>query len=331
MAKLGIIIANTGSPSAASPEAVKSYLAEFLTDKHIMPMNPLMWKLLLNTVILPARSKASAQKYASIWTEQGSPLTVIMASLAQKLEAALGKQGYDVRVVPAASYGSPSLGEALSTCVHAGCSEIVVVPLYPQSAFSTTKVVEDRAYAAWESMQTTLLLPEAPVSTTLHITSAYSTNSCYLQALVHTIQAVGFGSEPHDKLLFAFHSVPLCNINEGDTYDAQVRETTHALAHMLDIAPSDWALGFQCRFDRARTWLSPFVSEAIENLKAQGPIGRLFVIAPNFSVDCLETLYDIDLELREEYKGDLIYIPCLNDSENQVALLIDHLSDYLSD
>lgn len=349
MTKRGIIIANTGSPDAPTPAAVRAYLAEFLTDEHIMPMNPVVWKLLLHTCILPARSKKSAAKYGLIWTEAGSPLTVTMGSLARKLEAALHAQHYDVMVRSAASYGTPSLEDALRACVDAGCDEVVVVPLYPQSAFSTTSVVEDRARAAGAALH----------ASSLKFIPLYYRNPLYTEALARTIRAAGFGEQKDDRLLFAFHSIPRCDLDAGDTYHDQVVETTRAVADLLGLKNDDWALGFQCRFDRSRSWLRPFVPEAIEELESTRPIGRLFVVAPNFSIDCLETLYDIEIELRERYCGDdsgdagdangadnagnadgagkadgacnanrareLVYIPCLNDSDDQVAFLCDEI------
>lgn len=356
MPKRGIVIANTGSPDAPTPEAVKTYLSEFLTDEHIMPMNPAVWKFILHSFILPRRSQKSAAKYALIWTEAGSPLTVTMGSLALKLEAALRSQGVDALVLSAGSYGSPSLAEALRTCIEAGCDEVIVVPLYPQSAYSTTSVVEDRAQAAWRELvarrereQATAPSATPAAIPALSFIPPYYQNPLYTEALAKTIRAAGFGDEPDDRLLFAFHSIPLCDIKEGDTYHDQVVVTTHAVADLLGLNDDDWALGFQCRFDRSRSWLRQFVPEAIEELETARPIGRLFVVAPNFSIDCLETLYDIEIELRERYCGDtannadnannadkanhpreLIYIPCLNDSADQVALLCDEIATALN-
>lgn len=331
MAKVGVLLANTGSPDAPTPEAVSAYLSEFLTDEHIMPMNPHVWKLILHAFILPARSKKSAAKYALIWTDKGSPLTVTMGSLARKLEEELLSRGFEVVVKSCASYGSPSIEDALQTCVNEGCDKVLVVPLYPQSAYSTTCVVEDRARATMGALQmmdaSSSLACSLP---TLHVAPPYYTNPLYISALVQCVQDAGFGTQPGDKLLFAFHSVPRCDLDAGDTYDKQVKETIRAVVDKLGLVEDDWALGFQCRFDKRRTWLNPFVSEAITTLESKNPIGRLFVIAPNFSIDCLETFYDIEIELREQFcthhSGEFIYIPCLNDSQAQVALLADEVS-----
>ena len=132
----------------------------------------------------------------------------------------------------------------------------------------------------------------------------------------------------HTMLMVLMHD--LVEIDAGDTYDKQAKETIRAVVDKLGLVKDDWALGFQCRFDKRRTWLNPFVSEAITTLESKNPIGRLFVIAPNFSIDCLETFYDIEIELREQFcthhSGEFIYIPCLNDSQAQVALLADEVS-----
>lgn len=366
MGKRGIIIANTGTPDAPEPEAVKRYLREFLTDPRICPMNPLAWKFILNAFILPRRSVASAEKYKAIWTPDGSPLTVGMASLAQKLEASLaanasigeaaaadsgapstsGTANASNAPAPvvrcAMSYGSPSLKEALAELRQEGCEEVIVIPLYPQSAYSTTEAVLDRARSALEELDWHPSLVEV---------RGYSGHPLYLAAIADSIRASGFDAAAGDRLLFAFHSIPVTDIDAGDTYGEQAHATTKAIAHELSLTPNAWRIGFQCRFDKSRSWLGPFTMEALEKLEsanqpaehassdrpanAPANAGRLFVIAPNFSVDCLETLYDIEIELREARHvqalavgvdesaavADLRYIPCLNDSDAHVRLL----------
>ncbi len=339
MAKLGIIIANTGSPDAPEPEAVKRYLREFLTDPRICPMNPFVWKLILNAFILPRRCVASAEKYRHIWMPDGSPLTVGMTSLAQKLEANLSEAtksedegdavtGTFAPVVRCAmNYGSPSLKESLEDLRREGCNEIIVIPLYPQSAFSTTEAVLDRISKA---------LADLDWHPTLVEVRGYSEHPLYVSAITDSIRASDFDSASGDRLLFAFHSIPIADIDAGDTYGDQAHATAEAIANDLSLTPNDWGIGFQCRFDKSRSWLGPFTMETLKHLVGDGSISRrLFVVAPNFSVDCLETLYDIEVELREVYHAqalaagvsesttaiNLHYIPCLNDSDAHVRLL----------
>lgn len=390
MGKLGIIVANTGSPDAPEPEAVKRYLREFLSDQRICPMNPRIWKIILNRCILPRRSVASAEKYRLIWTPQGSPLKVAMMSLARKLEAALvaeagaenevgapllapGAGAGDIPLsreletdaagagapaipgpleeaapgeVPAVrcamSYGSPSLETALAELRQAGCDRLAVIPLYPQSAFSTTGAVMDGAKRTLGNLGWNPPLTEV---------DSYCGNPLYLAAIADSIRASGFDAAAGDRLLFAFHSIPLADIAAGDTYGDQAHATAEAVARELRLEPDEWAIGFQCRFDKSRRWLGPSTKDALKQLKgkeqgteqqdgrqssAQRPSGgRLFAVAPNFAVDCLETLYDIEVELRDAWQAAarasgapegseatrLHYIPCLNDSDAQVRLL----------
>lgn len=306
----GVILANTGSPDAPEPQAVRAYLSAFLTDPRICPMDPRLWRIILHGFILPKRSVASAEKYQLIWTEEGSPLSVHMAALASGLAKAMG-EGAHVRF--AMSYGSPSLVDALAACCEEGCDEICVIPLYPQSAHSTTRVVADQVAAALAG------LPRQPQ---VRVIEQYADASAYPDAIANAVRGAGFGNAG-DGLLFAFHSIPLADVRAGDTYGEQAAATAQAVAARLGLTSDRWQLGFQSRFDKHRRWLSPFTCEVLPKLDA---CERLFVVAPNFSVDCLETLYDIDIVLREQCQRayperPFIYVPCLNASAAHIALL----------
>ena len=310
MSKIGVIIANTGSPSAPTPEAVRDYLREFLTDPRICPMRPIAWNFILNSFVLPKRSGVSAAKYAAIWRKGGSPLTDTMRALAASLDASCGT-AFDVRC--AMSYGEPSIPEALLSLRDAGCEELVVIPLYPQSAFSTTSVVRDKVEAS---------LAEADWRPRIRFVDAYSDRDDYLDAIANSVKNTGF--EEGDRLLMAFHSIPMRDIARGDNYSLQACNTASEVASRLGLNDGQWVAGFQCRFDKSRKWLGPSTGEAIDSL-GDG-YGRLFVVAPNFSVDCLETLWDIDFELRRRFEDahsgtKLVYVPCLNDSQAHIDLL----------
>lgn len=307
----GVVLANTGSPSAPTPEAVRVYLEEFLTDPRIRPMRSRLWDLMLNSFILPKRSIVSAEKYAHIWNEDGSPLAVYMQSLACKLERHF--DGHAI-VRCAMSNGSPSIQEALSELQSLNCERITVVPLYPQSAFSTTNVVRDKLTDALTSMK---WMPS------VSFVDSYWNSEVYLNTIARSVQKLGFVRE--DSLLFAFHSIPMKDVRAGDTYVEQARATAAAIAERLQLNPDDWSIGFQCRFD-SRRWVRPTVVETAQQLISSGR--RLFVVAPNFAVDCLETLYDIDVVLRTDDAiktaypdSSFVYVPCLNDSDEQIAIL----------
>lgn len=319
MSKRGVIIANTGTPDVPEADVVRAYLAEFLQDPRICPLPAPLWKIILHAFILPKRAHASAEKYRQIWTSQGSPLQSGMASLAHKLQASFNEQDKATLVRHGMSYGSPSIKQALGELKAEGCDELVVLSLYPQNALSTTGVVADKTLAALSALdwhpQTKLV-------------GYYSAHLLYLEAIAASIRAAGFDSSAGDKLLFAFHSIPMKDIRAGDTYAQTALTTAEEIAHVLDLSEAAWEIGFQCRFDKARSWLNPFTPEALQTLGA--PRGRLFVVAPNFSIDCLETLYDIDIELRQQVREDpvlkiesdhFVYVPCLNDSNAHVKLL----------
>lgn len=306
----GIILANTGSPDAPEPQAVRAYLSTFLADPRICPMNPRLWHLILHAFILPKRCVSSAEKYRLIWTDEGSPLSVHMASLAAGLEAAAGE---GVRVRHAMSYGAPSMAHALAELRDEGCADITVVPLYPQSAHSTTGVVSDQLAAALE---------ELAWQPQVRVIERYADEPAYLDAIAESVRAAGF-EEAGDGLLFAFHSIPLADVRAGDAYGEQAAATAQAVAERLGLTPGQWQLGFQSRFDKHRRWLSPFTREVLPKLDA---CERLFVVAPNFSVDCLETLYDIDIVLRQECQQQrptrpFIYVPSLNATPAHISLL----------
>ena len=310
MSKIGVIIANTGSPSAPTPEAVRDYLREFLTDPRICPMHPIAWNFILNSFVLPRRSGVSAARYAAIWREGGSPLTDTMRKLAEGL-AARCDTTTDVRY--AMSYGEPSIPEALLSLRDAGCEELVVIPLYPQSAFSTTSVVKDKIEASLE---------EADWHPHIRFVDGYAERDDYLDAIANSVKHAGFGES--DRLLMAFHSIPMRDIARGDTYSLQAAQTASGVASRLGLADDRWVAGFQCRFDKSRKWLGPSTGEAIESL-GEG-YDRLFIVAPNFSIDCLETLWDIDIDLRRRFEDahpgtELVYVPCLNDSQAHIDLL----------
>lgn len=314
-----VVIVNTGSPDAPTPEAVEDYLRRFLLDPRICPMNPKVWTFILEKFILPKRSAASARKYASIWTEDGSPLDTYMGSLARKLEAACKEDGIAF-VLHAASYSSPCIEKTLATCRDKGCDSVMVVPLYPQSAFSTTAAVRDKAQKALASLQWDV---------NVQFVESYWISSAYIKAIATSIEHAGFDPEKGDRLLFAFHSIPLADIRAGDAYDEQTLCTAKNVASTLHLDEHSWRIGYQCRFDKTRSWLSPFTSKALEDLI---DAKRVFVIAPNFSIDCLETLYDIDQELQNKWVelrnekalsalGTFQYIPCLNDSDAHIEVL----------
>lgn len=278
-------------------------------------MNPRLWHFVLKRFILPKRSVAFAAKYQAIWTEVGSPLDVITESLAGKLAASLRPAGRDDTVAHAMSYGNPSVSEVLHCSVAKGCSHIIAIPLYPQNAFCTTGAVRDKLDEALAGLHQS---PE------VSFVENYYRKDAYIDAVAQTIRAAGFRAGTSDKLLFVFHSIPTSDIKNGDTCPEQTVWTAEAIADKLGLAQNEWGVGYQCRFDKGRSWLGPSANVVSKELIAHN--SELFVVAPNFSIDCLETLYGIDILMRDSFlESGMVksfhYVPCLNDSDLQIALI----------
>lgn len=295
--KVGVIIANTGTPEAPTRKAVRKYLSQFLMDPRICPMPRPVWWTLLHTHILGKRSRASAEKYEKIWTEEGSPLIAITASLERGLNDYYASRGLPVMVRAGMSYGKPQLKRVVKELKEAGCTELVVLPMYPQSAFSTTGSVSDGVGRA---------VRRARFKGNVRLIDGYGENPVYVRAVAASIRNAGFSEERGDRLLFSYHSIPLKDIEAGDTYELQTGATSLAVAGELGLDRRSWTISYQSRFDKGRTWLSPFTRPTLVRLAqaAEGD-GRLFMVCPNFAVDCLETLYDVPCELEPIYRAAL--------------------------
>lgn len=295
--KVGVIIANTGTPEAPTRKAVKKYLSQFLMDPRICPMPRPVWWTLLHTHILGKRSRASAEKYEKIWTEEGSPLIAITTSLERGLNEYYADRGLPVMVRAGMSYGKPQIKRVVKELKEAGCTELVVLPMYPQSAFSTTGSVSDGVEKA---------VRRARFKGDVCLIDGYGEDATYVRAVAASIRNAGFSEESGDRLLFSYHSIPLKDIEAGDTYELQTGATSLAVAGELGLDRRAWTISYQSRFDKGRTWLSPFTRPTLERLaQAAEPGSRLFMVCPNFSVDCLETLYDVPYELEPLYRAVL--------------------------
>lgn len=323
--RYGIVLANTGTPEEPTPKAVRSYLSKFLIDKRIAPMNRFVWWFVLHCAILPRRASASAEKYRRIWTDQGSPFAIAHGKLARALEESLLDAGYDARVECAMSYAKPTMKHALRALQKEGCTDLIVVPLYPQSAYSTTGSVNDALRRAlrrvrWKGSCT--------------FVDNYSGNATYARAIAAMVRHAGFDPASDDRLLFSYHSIPISDVEAGDTYELQTGASSLQIAGELGVGRNTWTIGYQCRFDGGRDWLSP-TSHDVMDRWAEAGARRVFVVCPGFAVDCLETLFDIDIELRHYYfesiaargadasEREFIYVPCLDKTKAHVKVLRD--------
>ncbi len=309
-----VVICNLGTPEAPTPAAVRRYLAEFLSDPRVVEIPRLLWLPLLHAVILRIRPARSARKYASIWTDAGSPLKVWTEKQALLLAGYLGQRGHRVVVRFAMRYGTPSIAAVLDEVKADGADRVLLVPLYPQYSASTTASIAD-AVAAW--VRRTRNLPE------LRLVKHYHDDPAYVGALARRISDHWTTHGRPDRLVLSFHGMPRRTLALGDPYHCECLKTGRLLANHLKLPAGFVVVTFQSRFGNAE-WLTPYTEPTVVALARAG-IGRVDVACPGFVSDCLETLEEIDQEVRAAFLAaggtDFGYIPCLNDQHEWIAAL----------
>jgi protoporphyrin/coproporphyrin ferrochelatase len=311
-ARDGILLANLGTPAAPTAGAVRRYLAEFLSDPRVVEIPRALWLPILYGVILTVRPARSARKYAEIWSPEGSPLAVHTARQAAMLASALGEQA--PLVEHAMRYGEPSIGAALDRLRAAGCDRILVVPLYPQYAASTTASTFD-AVCAW--------LARARNAPELRFVKHFHDHPAYLAALAAGVRRHWDAHGRGAKLVMSFHGLPRFALERGDPYHCECQATGRLLAQALGLAPDQYLVTFQSRFGRAE-WLQPYTEPTLIALARQG-VGRVDVVCPGFVADCLETLEEIGIGGRRAFLAsggkDFHLVPCLNEAPEWIDAL----------
>lgn len=321
----GVLLVNLGTPSAPTAGAVRAFLREFLSDKRVVEVPRPIWWCILHGFILPFRPRKVAQAYASIWTEQGSPLSVHSEALARALQARLDQQLAEraPKVALAYTYGRPGIGTQIEALQAQGAERILVLPLYPQFSATTTGSVYDQCAAL---VQASRNIPD------LVVQKHYYHRPDYIRALVNSIRTHRQQQGEADCLLFSFHGIPQRNVDLGDPYEQQCLHTARSVAEVLQLAPEQWRVSFQSRLGRAQ-WLTPYTDVTLEQMPKEG-ITRVDVICPAFAIDCLETLEEINVENRERFLNaggrEYRYIPCLNAHEDQVFMLANIVAEHLS-
>lgn len=331
--RVGILLTNLGTPDAPTPAAVRRYLAEFLSDRRVVEIPPLLWKLILHGIILRTRPAKSAKKYASIWLPEGSPLLVWTERQAQYLRGALGERlkamglpPDHVQVAVGMRYGNPSIDVALEKLKAARCNRILVLPMYPQYAASTTATACD---AVFRALMRDRAMPALRTIATWHDSPAY------IAALTARVSDYWRQHGRPDKLVMSFHGVPKFTLDKGDPYHCYCHKTARLLAEALGLGEAQWQLTFQSRFGRAE-WLQPYTDAVLKALPGQG-VKRVHVVCPGFPADCLETLEEIALEGKETFLHaggqQYDYIPALNDHPALIGALTElsltHLHGWL--
>jgi ferrochelatase len=309
--RIGVLLVNLGTPEATDPNSVRRYLREFLADKRVIEDDGLVWKLVLNGIVLPFRPRRKGRDYDKIWNrdKNESPLKTITRSQAEKLSSILEPLGKHVMVDWAMRYGEPSIASRLGMLAAKGCERLLLVPLYPQYAAATTATVCDEAFRALMKMRWQPAIRVAP---------PYYDEPVYIEALASTLETElrRLPFKP-DVILASFHGMPKMYFEKGDPYYCQCAKTARLLRERLKLDDNTFRMTFQSRFGRAE-WIQPYTDETVKSLATQG-VGNLAVITPGFSADCLETLEEIAGENAHIFKQhggkNFVHIPCLNDSE----------------
>jgi ferrochelatase len=316
---VGILLTNLGTPDAPDTASLRRYLKEFLSDPRVVEQPYWLWWLVLNLVILNIRPAKSAAAYRSVWMDRGSPLMV--HSLDQ--QASLQKQmGDDVHVELAMRYGNPSIASAMEKLRDKGCTKILVFPLYPQYSATTTGSTFD---AVAEQLTHWRRVPG------MRMVDAYHDHPAYIGALAASVKKHWDEFGRPERLLMSFHGIPQRYFDNGDPYPCMCRKTARLLAEALALKEGEWFVAFQSRFGR-EPWVSPYADSTLKNWGAEG-IGRVDVICPGFSSDCLETLEEIAVENRgyfiEAGGKELLYIPALNSDETHIRALAGIAREHL--
>jgi protoporphyrin/coproporphyrin ferrochelatase len=308
--RIGVLLVNLGTPDTADAAGVRVYLKEFLSDPRVIEDQGLVWKLILNGIILRVRPGRKARDYQKIWNAERneSPLKTITRSQAEKLSEAIADHDHIV-VDWAMRYGNPSIGSRIDALTAQGCDRLLVVPLYPQYSAATSATVCDEVFR---------VLAEKRAQPTLRVTPPYYDDPDYIEALAVSINAhlATLPFQP-ELIVASFHGMPQKYVDQGDPYQAQCVATTEALRKRLGLDASKLLLTFQSRFGNDE-WLQPYTDKTIEKLAKDG-VKRIAVVTPGFAADCLETLEEIAQENAEIFKHNggeqFSAIPCLNDSE----------------
>ena len=314
---VGVLVTNLGTPEAPTAAALRPYLREFLSDPRVIELPRALWQTILNLFILPFRPKKSAELYASIWTDEGSPLLVLSRRLMDKIAARMDERvGSPIHFALGMTYGEPSMARALAELQSKGCRRVVVLPLYPQYSSTSTGAVFD---AVMKELMTWRWVPE------IRTLNGFHDDPAYIRALARSVRELWDKEGEPEKLVLSYHGIPERYFLGGDPYHCLCHKTSRLVAEELGIGSERWMTTFHSVFGK-EPWIKPPTDHSLEKLAKEG-VRSVDVICPGFSLDCLETLEEIDGENREvfmEAGGEQFrYIPCLNDSKEHADLLAD--------
>ncbi|HEY2627717.1 MAG TPA: ferrochelatase [Usitatibacter sp.] len=311
----GVLLVNLGTPDAPTPSAVRRYLREFLWDPRVVQIPRPIWWLILNFIVLPLRPARTAKKYAAIWKPGGSPLRIYHLRQSQLLRGYLGEKfKRPVPVAAAMRYGKPSVAEGFAELAVKGVKEVLIVPMYPQYSGTTTGSVED---AVARVLRKRSDAPKVKVLRDFHA------HPLYAKAIAKNVNEYWMKHGRPDRLLMSFHGLPQSMVDAGDPYESQCRESARLIATELGWNDKRTVIAFQSRFGKAE-WLKPYTAATLETLGRDGT-GRVDVICPGFTADCLESLEEIAMEGRDTFLKaggkDFHYIPTTNDTPSWMTAL----------
>ena len=312
-AKIGVLVAQLGTPQAPTARALRPYLRQFLSDPRVIDLHPLRWYPILYLFVLTRRPARSAALYANIWTDEGSPLMVHSQAQTRGLQERLGAA---YRVVLGMRYGEPSIARAVQSLEQEGVERILVFPMYPQFSCATTGSIYDAVNRAALGRRCPWFFDRKRQMPALRFVPPYADHPAYINALKQSVAAaVARLRWTPDRYLITFHGIPQRYVDEGDPYRRHCEETARQLAAALGLADDEWVSGFQSRFGK-EPWLEPYTEEVLACLGEQG-VRRLVAICPGFTADCLETLDEIGREGAEQFSSgggqQFHLVPCLND------------------
>ncbi len=315
--KTGLLLVNLGTPDTTKWLDIRKYLKEFLSDRRVIEVNPILWKIILNLFILNFRPSKTAKAYKEIWMkkENMSPLRYYTIMQTKKLSEKM--QEKNIIIDFAMRYGNPSIKSKMKSLQKTGCENIVILPLYPQYAAATTATVCDEVYRALMDMRW---------QPSLQIIPHYESEPLYIEALKNSLEKkLSELNWKPDTIVASYHGIPKKYFEKGDPYHCYCQKTTRLLSEQFKQIPIQTT--FQSRFG-PQEWLQPYTDKTLENLPGEGK-KNVVVICPGFSSDCVETLEEISIQGKESFikSGGLNFdvVPCLNDSDDHINLL-QHLA-----
>jgi ferrochelatase len=315
--KIGILLINLGTPDAPTKQSLRPYLKQFLSDPRVVEIPRAIWWLILNGIILNTRPKKSAEKYAQIWTPEGSPLRVHTEKQATLLKGYLREHVKNPFAVEyGMRYGNPSVEAALDKLKEQHCDRILIFPLYPQYAASSTGTAFDAVFKVFTKQR------NVPA---LRTVKHYHDHPGYIEAVAQSVREHWMQTGRPNRLVMSFHGVPRYTLDKGDPYHCECQKTGRLIAEALGLGKDQYTISFQSRFGRAQ-WLQPYTAATLEELGKQGT-QRVDVICPGFAGDCLETLEEIAMEGKATFLNaggkEFHYIPCLNERNDWIAAMRD--------